>query len=72
MYLTNEIKKEKLIVVLVSDLIALIASYFGMTAQFSPILADATSFRDRLMLLNFIFMIVMFLAYTTRRISLFA
>jgi hypothetical protein len=41
MYPTNEIKKEKLIVVLVSDLIAMTASYFGMTAQYSTSLADA-------------------------------
>ena len=44
LYPTNEIKKEKLIVVLVSGLIAMTASYFGMTAQFSPSLADASSF----------------------------
>jgi hypothetical protein len=71
MYPTNEIKKEKLIVVLVSGLIAMTASYFGMTAQFSPSLADASSFMTTLVL-SMIFIIVTLLAYVTRRILLFA
>ena len=56
-----------MIVVLVSDLIALTASYFGMTAQYSSSYADAPSFTGGLLVLSMVFIIVNLLEDVTRR-----